>query len=247
MSLDKYLISGSAMTTLGTVLPICGAITKTVVPTCVETQTIATTVDATASLCDASQIPLVTTHQHASGSQSTDEQTPLSVAVSTISLGVSQSTDGKTPFCVAVFTMPPNVCTTSAYSTALMSTPPPLSHGMNLDDKGHFPVLSPQQRQITTLAQQLHMLIAVPSGTTNHMTSDGSQKHSNDWYSLLNMNRMARKMSLLRITGKATGGRVRAAHSLSDDTFARKFHKDTTEVDLLDYLKGNEAGFFSYG
>ena len=108
------------MTTPRAVLSISGAIRKTVVPTCVETQTTPTTVDATASLCDAPQIPLVTTHHHASGSQSTDGQTPLSVAVSTMPLSVSQSTDGNTPFWVAVSAMPPmppNVCTTSAYNT----------------------------------------------------------------------------------------------------------------------------------
>ena len=121
-----------------------------------------------------------------------------------------------------------------------MSTPPPPSHGMNLNDERRFPVLSLQQRQITALAQQLHMPIAVPSGTTNHMTSNGAQKPSNDGFSLLNMNRMAHKMSSMRITGKATGGRVRAAPLLSDDVFARKFHKDTTEEDLLDYLNAND-------
>ena len=217
MSLDKYPTSGSAMMTPGAVLPASGAIRKTVVPTCVEGKTIPTTVDATASLCDAPQIPQLTTHHHASGSQSTDGQTlPLSVAVSTMPLGVSQSIDGKTPFCIAVSTMPPmppNVSTTSAYSTALMSTPPPPSHGMHLDDKGNFPVLSPQQRQITALAQQLHMPIAVPSGTTTQMTSNGAQKPSNDRFSLVNMNKMAHKMSSMRITGKATGGRVRANSS----------------------------------
>ena len=244
MSLDKYPTSGSGMMTPGAVLPTSGAIRKTVVPTCVEGETIPTTVDATTSLCDAPQIPQLTTHHHASGSQSTDGQTPpLSVAVSTMPLGVSQSIDGKTPFCIAVSTMPPmppNVCTTSAYSTALMSTPPPPSHGMHLDDKGHFPVLSPQQRQITALAQQLRMPIAVPSGTTNQMTSNGAQKPSNDGFSLVNMNKMAHKMSSMRITGKATGGRVRAAPPLSYDVFARKFHKDTTEEDLLDYLNAND-------
>ena len=82
------------MMTPGAVLPTSGAIRKTVVPTCVEGETIPTTVDATASLCDAPQIPQLTTHHHASGRQSTDGQTPpLSVAVSTMPLGVSQSTD----------------------------------------------------------------------------------------------------------------------------------------------------------
>ena len=54
------------------------------------------------------------------------------------------------------------------------------------------------------------------------------------------MNKMAHKMSSMRITGKATGGRVRAAPPLSYDVFARKFHKDTTEEDLLDYLNAND-------
>ena len=53
MSLDKYPTSGSAMMTPGAVLPTSGAIRKTVVPTCVEGETIPTTVDATASLCNA--------------------------------------------------------------------------------------------------------------------------------------------------------------------------------------------------
>ena len=231
MSLDKYPTSGSAMMTPGAVLPTSGAIRKTVVPTCVEGETIPTTVDATASLCDASQIPQLTIHHHASG-----QTPPLSVAVSIMPLGLNQSIDGKTPFCIAVSIMPPmppNVCTTSAYSTALMSTPQPPSHGMHLDNKGHFPILSPQQRQITALAQELNMPIAVPSGTTNHMTSNGVQKPSNDGFSLVNMNKMAHKMSSMRITGKATGGRVRAAPPLSYDVLVRKFHKDTTEENLL--------------
>ena len=84
------------------------------------------------------------------------------------------------------------------------------------------------------------MPIAVPSGTTNQMTSNGAQKPSNDGFSLVNMNKMAHKMSSMRITGKATGCRVRAAPPLSYDVFARKFHKDTTEEDLLDYLNAND-------
>ena len=191
---------------------------------CIHVTAIPTTVDATASLCDALQIIPKTAHHHATSTQSTDEQTsfcvavstmppgvsqstdgqtpfcvavstmspgvsqftdgqtpfcvavstmspgvsqftdgqtPFCVAVSTMSPGVSQFTDGQTPFCVAVSTMPPmphNICTTattSAYSTALMPTPPPPSYGMNLDDREPFSMLPTQQRQITALAQQL--------------------------------------------------------------------------------------------
>ena len=47
---------------------------------------------------------------------------------------------------------------------------------------------------------------------------------------------MVRKMSTMRITGNTTGCQLRAAPIPSDDVFASKFHKDTTDQELLDYV-----------
>ena len=59
---------------------------------------------------------------------------------------------------------------------------------------------------------------------------------TNDGFKVANINRMVRNMSTVRITGKATGCQLGAAHIPSDDVFASKFHGDTTDQELLDYL-----------
>ena len=47
-------------------------------------------------------------------------------------------------------------------------------------------------------------------------------------------------MSTMRITDKATRCGLRAASPLSQNVFAKKFHNDTTEQELLDYLNAND-------
>ena len=93
---------------------------------------------------------------------------------------------------------------------------------------------------MAALARQLHMPIVVPTGTANHVTSSSGsvQGPPKDGFALANSHRMLRKMASMRIIGKATGCRVRAASPLSNDVFAKKFHKDTTE-ELSDYLIAN--------
>ena len=71
-------------------------------------------------------------------------------------------------------------------------------------------------------------------------SSSGSvQGPPKDGFAHANSHRMGRKMASMKITGKATGCRVRAASPLSNDVFAKKFHKDTTEKELSDYLIAN--------
>ena len=76
------------------------------------------------------------------------------------------------------------------------------------------------------------MPVALPGGTKNHGTSDSdsANKPSNDGSSLVDMNKMARKMSSMRITGKEFGGRVCAAPLLSDDV---ERHKQASQFGTL--------------
>ena len=76
-------------------------------------------------------------------------------------------------------------------------------------------------------ARQLLMPIVVPTGTANHVTSSSGsvQGPPKDRFALANSHRMVRKMSSMRITGKATGCRVRAASPLSNDVFAKKLRR----------------------
>ena len=120
-----------------------------------------------------------------------------------------------------------------------MSSPPPPSHGMQLDVE--YPGL-PALPHMTAGVQQLKMPHTVPANANKHMTSgDGitQQQRPNDGFVMSNVNRMARKMSTMKITGKATGCGLRAASPLAHDVFAKKFHNDTTEQELLDYLNAN--------
>ena len=209
----------STMSTPGPVLLTTNVIGNAVMSPRVEPQVTSHVSDAAVSLSDAPPISHKTAHN--TGEHDVSMSTTSGVAVSTI-----QST-------------PSSVRTSDAYSNALMSTPP--SHGMQVDDVGQFPGLPAQQEQMAALVRQLHMPIVVPTGTANHVTSSSGsvQGPPRDGFALANSHRMGRKMASMRITGKATGFRVRAASPLSNDVFAKKFHKDTTEKELSDYLIAN--------
>ena len=113
----------------------------------------------------------------------------------------------------------------STYSGALQTVPPQTTHGKQLNDKEQFPELPCQQQQLNVSCSA-----SAPS------TSGSDRQATNDGFKVANINRMARKMSTMRITGKATGCQLPAAPTPSDDVFASKFHRDTTDQELLDYL-----------
>ena len=121
--------------------------------------------------------------------------------------------------------IPFTVGVASTYSGALQSIHPPTTHGKQLDDKEQFPELPCQQRQLNVSCSA-----SAPS------TSGSDRQATNDGFKVANINRMVRKMSTMRITGKATRCQLRAAPIPSDDVFASKFHRDTTDQELLDYL-----------
>ena len=95
---------------------------------------------------------------------------------------------------------------------------------MQVDDVGQFPGLPAQQEQMAALARQLHMPIVIPIGTVNDATSSSGsvqlQGPPKNGFALANSHRMVRKIS-------------------SNDVFAKKFHIDTTEEELSDYLIAN--------
>ena len=120
---------------------------------------------------------------------------------------------------------------------------------VQVDDVGQFPGLPAKQEQMGALPRQLHNMPMIPStGTANHVTSNSGsvQGPPKDGFALANSYRMVRKMSSMRITGKATGCRVRAASPLSKDVFAKKFHRDTTDEELSDYLIANTIIFILF-
>ena len=96
---------------------------------------------------------------------------------------------------------------------------------MQLDDKGQSPGLPCQQQQLDE-----------PCSASISSTSGSDRQATNDGFKVANVNRMAKKMSTMRITGKATGCQLRAAPIPSDDVFASKLHRNTTNQELLDYL-----------
>ena len=121
--------------------------------------------------------------------------------------------------------IPSTVGVASTYSGALQSIHPPTTLGKQLDDKEQFPELPCQQWQLNVSCSA-----SAPS------TSGSDRQATNDGFKVANINRVVRKMSTMRITGKATGCQLRAAPVPSDDVFASKFHRDTTDQELLDYL-----------
>ena len=179
--------------------------------------------------------------------KTTGSQSPAHVCTATTStvdsslvssgttVSVSQSTDVHTVSSLAVSAepfVPPGLNT---YSNALMTRPPPPSHGMHIGDTDQFPQLPVQQ--MAALAQQLQVPSGASANISNNVTTNGSgSQPTTDGFKMANINKMARKMSTMRITGRATGCGLRAAPAPSDDVFAKNFHKDTTEQELFDYL-----------
>ena len=111
-------------------------------------------------------------------------------------VNVSQPTDAhavSTNFTVSAAPyIPSTVGVASTYSGALQTAvPPPTTHSMQLDDKGQFSGLPCQQQQLNVPCSA-----SIPSTSGRQAMSDDSK--------VANINRMARKMSTMRITGKAT-------------------------------------------
>ena len=82
----------------------------------------------------------------------------------------------------------------STYSGALQTVRPQTTHGKQLDDKEQFPGLPCQQRQLNVSCSA-----SAPS------TSGSDRQATNDGFKVANINKIVRKMSTMKITGKATG------------------------------------------
>ena len=157
------------------------------------------------------------------------------LVLSGTTVSVSQSTDVYTVSSLAVSAepfVPPGL---STYSNALMTRPPQPSHGMQIGDTDQFPQLPVQQ--MAALVQQMQVASCASANISNNVTTNGSGcQPTTNGLKMANINRMAREMSTMKITGRATGCGLCAAPALSDDVFSRKFYRDTTEQELIDYL-----------
>ena len=95
---------------------------------------------------------------------------------------------------------------------------------MHIGDTDQFPQLPVQQ--MAALAQQLQVPSGASANISNNVTTHGSgSQPTTDGFKMANINKMARKMSTMRITGRATGCGLRAAPAPSDDVFARNSTK----------------------
>ena len=129
---------------------------------------------------------------------------------------------------------------TGAYSTVLMSprhSMPPMQSGVQLDDV-QFPTLpASSQSQLPALHHVTGSASAggASGGSTTHVTGNGGQ-NSSDGFRTAHLNKLARRVSSMTITGKAKGGQLRAAAPPTEDVFACRLHRDTTEEELCSYL-----------